>query len=61
MHNVSDLVMSAYLYINNLYNATGQKVSKKVIQERSNITTDYLAGFQYKNAVLQFFPVVFQI
>lgn len=44
-----------------LYNAMGQKVKKLVIDNSSmsldpNIETDYLSGFQYKNAVLQFFP-----
>ncbi len=42
--------------ISYLYNATGQKVSKKVTQGSLITTTDYLAGYQYKNAVLQFFP-----
>lgn len=41
-----------------LYNATGQKLQKfvKDIVNNTNITTDYLSGFQYKNATLQFFP-----
>lgn len=40
-----------------LYNANGQKVSKKVISENnSDIITDYLDGFQYTNARLNFFP-----
>lgn len=39
-----------------LYNATGQKVSKIVTQTTNITNTDYLAGFQYKNSVLQFFP-----
>jgi RHS repeat-associated protein len=39
-----------------LYNATGQKLNKKVTQTGVTTTTDYLSGFQYKNAVLQFFP-----
>ena len=43
--------------IDYLYNATGQRINKKVT-ENSNITnTHYLAGgFQYKNNELQFFP-----
>ena len=42
--------------INYLYNALGQKV-KKIVTEGTIVTnTDYLGGFQYKNAVLQFFP-----
>ena len=40
-----------------LYNATGQKVVKKVTENTVTTTTTYLAGgFQYKNSVLQFFP-----
>jgi RHS repeat-associated protein len=39
-----------------LYNASGQKVGKKVTQGNTITTTDYLSGFQYKNEVLQFFP-----
>ena len=39
-----------------LYNASGQKLSKTVLQAGAVTTTDYLGGFQYKNAVLQFFP-----
>jgi len=39
-----------------LYNASGQKVGKKVTQGNTITTTDYLGGFQYKNEVLQFFP-----
>lgn len=45
-----------------LYNATGQKVSKKVTQAGVITTTDYLSGFQYMKktasepVVLQFFP-----
>lgn len=35
--NVSDLVMSLFKWINNLYNATGQKVSKIVTQ--TGVTT----------------------
>ncbi len=40
-----------------IYNATGQKV-KKVVEENGQavVNTDYLSGFQYKNATLQFFP-----
>ena len=39
-----------------LYTATGQKVKKMVTEGTLTTTTDYVAGFQYKNAVLQFFP-----
>ncbi|NHN28161.1 type IV secretion protein Rhs [Flavobacterium jejuense] len=40
-----------------LYNATGQKVSKKVTENSVITKTDYLAGgFQYKDSNLQFFP-----
>jgi len=39
-----------------LYNATGQKLNKKVTQATNITNTDYLTGFQYKNSVLQFFP-----
>jgi len=42
--------------INYLYNAAGQKVKKTVTEGTIITTTDYLSGFQYKNAVLQFFP-----
>ena len=40
-----------------LYNAAGQKV-QKIVNETSKpvITTDYLGGYQYDNAVLKFFP-----
>jgi RHS repeat-associated protein len=40
-----------------LYNAAGQKV-RKVVSEtgKSDITTDYLGGYQYDNNVLKFFP-----
>lgn len=41
--------------ISYLYNATGQKVSKKV-EADAITTTDYLSGFQYTNAKLNFFP-----
>jgi RHS repeat-associated protein len=41
-----------------LYNAAGQKVQKIVTttSPASVITTDYLGGYQYNNAVLKFFP-----
>jgi RHS repeat-associated protein len=39
-----------------LYNATGQKMSKTVLQTGAITTTDYISGFQYKNTILQFFP-----
>ena len=39
-----------------LYNAVGQKIRKTVEETSITTTTDYLSGFQYKNAVLQFFP-----
>ncbi|MBP1221755.1 3-coathanger stack domain-containing protein [Flavobacterium sp. 1355] len=40
-----------------LYNAAGQKV-RKVVSEtgKSDITTDYLGGYQYDNSALKFFP-----
>jgi RHS repeat-associated protein len=40
-----------------LYNAAGQKV-RKVVSEtgKSDITTDYLGGYQYENNTLKFFP-----
>nr|WP_315248587.1 DUF6443 domain-containing protein [uncultured Flavobacterium sp.] len=39
-----------------LYNATGQKVQKVVTQGATVTTTDYLAGYQYENSALKFFP-----
>lgn len=39
-----------------LYNATGQKKSKKVTQADTETVTDYLDGYQYTNEVLNFFP-----
>ncbi len=40
-----------------LYNAAGQKL-QKIVSETAKpvITTDYLAGYQYDNASLKFFP-----
>ncbi|HLO73032.1 MAG TPA: DUF6443 domain-containing protein [Flavobacterium sp.] len=38
-----------------LYNAVGQKI-KKTVTQGDVVSTEYLSGFQYKNAVLQFFP-----
>ena len=38
------------------YNASGQKVQKVVTENTTVTTTDYLGGYQYKNAVLQYFP-----
>jgi RHS repeat-associated protein len=40
------------------YNASGQKVQKVVTENTTVTTTDYLGGYQYKNAVLQFLPTV---
>ena len=42
-----------------IYNAAGQKVKKIVTSTTpaSVVTTDYLAGFQFKDNILQFFPV----
>jgi RHS repeat-associated protein len=40
------------------YNASGQKAQKVVTENTTVTTTDYLGGYQYKNAVLQFFPTV---
>ena len=44
--------------ISYLYNAIGGKVRKIVDDKMTDVktTTDYLSGFQYKNATLQFFP-----
>ncbi|EJL64498.1 RHS repeat domain-containing protein, partial [Flavobacterium sp. CF136] len=40
-----------------IYNATGQKVQKIVNETgKAAITTDYLGGYQYDNALLKFFP-----
>ncbi len=39
-----------------LYNAQGVKLQKIVTNGTSVVTTDYLDGFQHKDAVLQFFP-----
>ncbi|MEO0038648.1 MAG: hypothetical protein RIQ59_1859 [Bacteroidota bacterium] len=39
-----------------IYNAAGQKVQKVVTDGTTVTTTDYLGGYQYKNAVLQLFP-----
>jgi RHS repeat-associated protein len=41
--------------INYIYNAAGVKISK-TITNGTAVVTDYLSGFQYKNAVLEFFP-----
>jgi hypothetical protein len=40
------------------YTASGQKVQKVVTENATVTTTDYLGSYQYKNAVLQFFPTV---
>ena len=42
--------------INYIYDASGDKLKKVVTEGPQVITTDYLDGFQYRNAVLQFFP-----
>ena len=42
--------------INYIYDASGDKLQKVVTEGPQVITTDYLDGFQYRNAVLQFFP-----
>lgn len=39
-----------------IYNAVGQKLSKKVTQGSTITTTDYMDGFQYTNGILNFFP-----
>jgi RHS repeat-associated protein len=39
-----------------LYDAIGQKKSKKVTQADTETLTDYLDGYQYTNEVLNFFP-----
>jgi hypothetical protein len=40
--------------ISYIYNATGQKVQKLVVQGANTSTTDYQGGYQYNNAVLKF-------
>jgi RHS repeat-associated protein len=42
--------------IDYLYDATGQKKSKKVTQGGIETVTDYLDGYQYTNEKLSFFP-----
>ena len=44
--------------ISYIYNSVGQKVKKVVYDDAAHTTTttDYLTGFQYKDATLQFFP-----
>lgn len=42
--------------INYLYDATGVKLQKTVSEGTVVTTTDYLDGFQYVNAALQYFP-----
>ncbi|WP_169051635.1 DUF6443 domain-containing protein [Flavobacterium sp. H122] len=39
-----------------LYNATGQKVQKKVTNNAVVTTSEYLGGYQYKANALEFFP-----
>lgn len=39
-----------------IYNATGQKLEKNIIENKVITNTKYLSGFQYKNDILQFFP-----
>ncbi len=39
-----------------LYNATGQKVKKTVLQSGTTTDTDYLDGYQYSGGTLNFFP-----
>jgi RHS repeat-associated protein len=39
-----------------IYNAAGQKLEKIVTEGTVTTNTNYLAGFQYKNNVLEFFP-----
>lgn len=41
--------------ISYIYNAVGQKV-KKIVDEGFQVNTEYFGGYQYKNAILQFFP-----
>ncbi|WP_026705774.1 RHS repeat domain-containing protein [Flavobacterium soli] len=48
-------------FISYLYNAVGQKVRKLVLNQSpdgapQNVVTDYLDGYQYVDASLQFFP-----
>ncbi|QBZ98881.1 DUF6443 domain-containing protein [Flavobacterium sangjuense] len=42
--------------IDYLYDATGQKKSKKVTRELSEAITDYIDGYQYTDTILNFFP-----
>src|SRR5690554_2081317 len=39
-----------------IYGADGSKLRKKVTDGTKNKTVDYLDGFQYRNALLDFFP-----
>ena len=39
-----------------LYDATGRKVRKTVIENTTNTITDYMGGYQYEGAKLKFFP-----
>jgi len=38
-----------------IYNASGVKLQKRVLNQPSVVITDYVGGFQYRNNVLQFF------
>jgi RHS repeat-associated protein len=42
--------------INYIYNAAGEKLKKVVTNGTTIVTTDYIDGYQYQDAVLEFFP-----
>ena len=44
--------------ISYVYDAEGRKLEKNIINGTVTTTTKYMNGFQYLNAVLQFFPTV---
>ena len=57
--NHLNLPRTSYVYGDNikyLYDASGQKLQKKITEGSTVTTIDYLDGFQYKNGVLLFFP-----
>lgn len=51
------IIFGTFGNIEYIYDAIGQKLNKKVSIGTTITTTDYLDGYQYKNAVLQFFPI----
>src|SRR5690606_36231656 len=52
----TEILWSSSKKIQYLYNASGQKVQKKVTNGTSIKITDYLDGFQYNQQLLEFFP-----